>query len=110
VAEIGWGDLGLEPWHTLHAIAGDGIVSSPERTGTAPPATTTARRGATPPPQTSSPDSCSRSTGPRPHRCGARAVDLLIAARAMANDLALFTRNPDDFDHLEAVGLQVHTV
>jgi predicted nucleic acid-binding protein len=41
---------------------------------------------------------------------GARAVDLLIAATAMANDLPLFTRTPDDFDHLEAVGLQVHTV
>lgn len=41
---------------------------------------------------------------------GARAVDLLIAATALANDLPLFTRNPDDFDHLAAVGLQVHTV
>jgi hypothetical protein len=26
VAKIGWGDLGLEQWHTLHAIAGDGLV------------------------------------------------------------------------------------
>jgi predicted nucleic acid-binding protein len=41
---------------------------------------------------------------------GARAVDLLIAATALANDLPLFTRNPDDLDHLEAVGLQVHSV
>jgi predicted nucleic acid-binding protein len=39
---------------------------------------------------------------------GARAVDLLIAATALANDLPLFTRNPDDFDHLAAVGLQIH--
>lgn len=41
---------------------------------------------------------------------GARAVDLLLAATAMANDLPLFTRNPGNFDHLEAVGLQIHTV
>lgn len=41
---------------------------------------------------------------------GARAVDLLIAATALANDLPLFTRNPDVFDHLRAVGLKVHTV
>ena len=41
---------------------------------------------------------------------GARAVDLLIAATALANDLPLFSRNPDDFDHLGAVGLQIHTV
>jgi predicted nucleic acid-binding protein len=40
---------------------------------------------------------------------GARAVDLLIAATALANDLPLFTRNPDDFDHLAAVGLEIHT-
>lgn len=41
---------------------------------------------------------------------GARAVDLLIAATALANDLPLFTRNPGDFDHLGAVGLDVRTV
>ena len=41
---------------------------------------------------------------------GARAVDLLIAATTLANDLPLFTRNPDDFSHLHAVGLEVRTV
>lgn len=41
---------------------------------------------------------------------GARAVDLLIAATAQANELRLFTRSPGDFEHLEAVGLEVHTV
>jgi len=41
---------------------------------------------------------------------GARAVDLLIAATALANDLPLFTRNPADFDHLGAVGLDIRTV
>ena len=34
---------------------------------------------------------------------GRRAVDLLIAATALANDLALYTRNPDDFAHLDHV-------
>jgi predicted nucleic acid-binding protein len=34
---------------------------------------------------------------------GRRAVDLLIAATALAHDLALYTRNPDDFAHLEDV-------
>jgi predicted nucleic acid-binding protein len=41
---------------------------------------------------------------------GARAVDLLMAATALANDLPLFTRNPDDFDHLHAIGLEVHAL
>ncbi len=41
---------------------------------------------------------------------GARAVDLLIAATALGNDLPLFSRNPDDFDHLAAVGLKIHEV
>ncbi|MEX2548943.1 MAG: type II toxin-antitoxin system VapC family toxin [Nitriliruptoraceae bacterium] len=41
---------------------------------------------------------------------GARAVDLLIAATALANDLPLFTRNPADFDHLGAVGLDIRPV
>ena len=38
---------------------------------------------------------------------GARAVDLMIAAVALANDLPLATRNPDDSSHLDAVGLKV---
>jgi predicted nucleic acid-binding protein len=31
---------------------------------------------------------------------GRRAIDLLIAATALANDLPLYTRNPEDFAHL----------
>lgn len=42
--------------------------------------------------------------------CGARAVDLMIAAVALSNGLALFTRNPSDFAHLETTGLEVRTV
>lgn len=32
---------------------------------------------------------------------GRRAVDLLIAATALAHDLPLYTRNPDDFAYLD---------
>lgn len=41
---------------------------------------------------------------------GARAVDLLIAAVALGNDLPLLTRNPDDVAHLGPVGLDIFTV
>lgn len=41
---------------------------------------------------------------------GARAVDLLIAAVAVANDLPLYTRNPDDFVHLQEIGLRIRAV
>ena len=41
---------------------------------------------------------------------GARAVDLMVAATALANDLPLFTRHPGDVDHLRAIGLEVHAV
>lgn len=41
---------------------------------------------------------------------GARAVDLMIAAVALANGLPLFTRNPTDFDHLGGIGLDVRAV
>jgi predicted nucleic acid-binding protein len=34
---------------------------------------------------------------------GRRAVDLLIAATALAHDLPIYTRNPDDFAHLDDV-------
>jgi predicted nucleic acid-binding protein len=41
---------------------------------------------------------------------GARAVDLMIAAVALAQGLPLFTRNPQDVDHLRSVGLDVRAV
>jgi predicted nucleic acid-binding protein len=36
---------------------------------------------------------------------GRRAVDLLIAATALAHNLPLYTRNPDDFAHLDGVSI-----
>jgi predicted nucleic acid-binding protein len=39
---------------------------------------------------------------------GTRVVDLMIAATALANQRPLFTRNPKDFEHLRAIGLEVH--
>lgn len=41
---------------------------------------------------------------------GARAVDLLVASVALANDLPLFTRDPVVFEHLEKIGLKVHPI
>lgn len=41
---------------------------------------------------------------------GARAVDLMIASVALANSLPLFTRNPDDFEHLGDIGLDLREV
>ena len=38
-----------------------------------------------------------------------RLADLLIASTAIANDLAIYTRNPSDFAGLEDL-LQVHTI
>jgi predicted nucleic acid-binding protein len=36
---------------------------------------------------------------------GRRAVDLLIAATALAHNVPLYTRNPDDFAHLDGVDI-----
>jgi predicted nucleic acid-binding protein len=41
---------------------------------------------------------------------GARALDLLIASVALAHGLPLFTRNPDDFEHLRGLGLELYAV
>ena len=41
---------------------------------------------------------------------GARAVDLMIAATALANGLPLATRDATDFDHLEAIGLDLYVL
>ena len=42
-------------------------------------------------------------------RRGARSLDLLIAATALANGLPLYTRNPDDFTGLESL-IEVHAI
>lgn len=49
-----------------------------------------------------------RSAGRKPR--GARVVDLLIASVALAHGLPLFTRNPDDFDRLREIGLDLRVV
>lgn len=41
---------------------------------------------------------------------GSRAVDLMIAAVALSRSLPLVTRNPADFAHLSAIGLQVYAI
>ncbi len=49
-----------------------------------------------------------RSAGRKPR--GARVVDLLIASVALAHGLPLFTRNPDDFDSLREIGIDLRVV
>ncbi len=49
-----------------------------------------------------------RSLGRKPR--GARAIDLLIASVAIAQSLPLFTRNPDDFEHLRGLGLELYAI
>lgn len=52
--------------------------------------------------------SATRAASRKPR--GSRAVDLMIAAVALANDLPLLTRNPEDFSHLASCGLKVVSI
>lgn len=53
------------------------------------------------------PEELAISTGPKAR--GRRALDLLVAAAALAGNLPLYTSNPDDFKDLADL-LEVHTV